>query len=139
MSKATINPEAPIDPRAPVDPVVQAQVAEIMRRPYRKVITGDREQGFLAEVPALPGCMTAGETEEEALVLLRDAMAGWLTVSLERGLPIPEPKADTCSGRILVRTSKTLHRQLAERAEEEGVSLNQWIVTLLAEGMGHRR
>ncbi len=127
------------DSQAPIDPIIEARVAEIMKRRYRKVITGDPEQGFLAEVPDLPGCMTAGETEEEALELLRDAMAGWLTVSLERGLPIPEPKADSCSGRILVRTSKTLHRQLAERADNEGVSLNQWIVTLLAEGMGHRR
>jgi antitoxin HicB len=132
MSKATIDPQAPVDPK------VEARVAEIMRRPYRKVITGDNEQVFLAEVPDLPGCMTAGESEEDALMLLRDAMAGWLTVSLERGLPIPEPKAETCNGRILVRTSKSLHRQLVARAEAEGVSLNQWIVTLLAEGMGRR-
>ncbi len=126
------------DPEVPIDPTVEARVAEIMKRPYRKVVTGDREQGFLAEVPDLPGCVTAGESEEEALELLRDAMAGWLTVSLERGLPIPEPKSDSYSGRILVRTSKMLHRQLSYRAEEEGVSLNQWIVTLLAEGVGRR-
>jgi antitoxin HicB len=80
---------------AAVPRMIEARVAEIMRRPYRKMITGDPEQGFLAEVPVMPGCVTAGETAEEALELLHDAMAGWLTVSLERGLPIPEPKADT--------------------------------------------
>jgi len=34
------------DPRAPVDPGIERRVAEIMRRPYRKVISGDAEQGF---------------------------------------------------------------------------------------------
>ena len=72
------------DPRAPIDPAIERQVAEIMKRPYRKVISGDADEGFLIEVPDLPGCMTAGETEEEALELLRDAMVGWLTVSLNQ-------------------------------------------------------
>ena len=127
------------DPRAPIDPAIERQVAEIMKRPYRKVISGDADEGFLIEVPDLPGCMTAGETEEEALELLRDAMAGWLIVSLERGLPIPEPAAepeDRYSGYISVRMPKSLHRRLAEQARAEGVSLNQWAITLLARGIG---
>jgi predicted HicB family RNase H-like nuclease len=36
------------------------------------------------------------------------------------------------SGRVLVRMPKTLHRQLIERAEAEGVSANQLAVALLA-------
>jgi antitoxin HicB len=127
------------DPRAPIDPAIERQVEEIMKRPYRKVISGDAEEGFLIEVPDLPGCMTAGETEEEAVELLRDAMAGWLTVSLERGLPIPEPASepgDRYSGYISVRMPKSLHRRLAEQARAEGVSLNQWAITLLARGIG---
>jgi len=73
------------DPRAPVDPEIRRRVAEIMRRPYRTVIAGNPEEGFRAEVPDLPGCVTAGETPEEAAELLRDAMALWLTVAVEQG------------------------------------------------------
>ena len=128
------------DPRRPADPTIEARVAEIMKQPYRKVISGNPEQGFLAEIPDLPGCMTAGETEEEAIELLRDAMVGWLTVSLEQGLPIPEPSSEPAyNGKVLVRMPKFMHRQLAERAESEGVSLNQLAVTILAQGLGERR
>jgi hypothetical protein len=36
------------------------------------------------------------------------------------------------SGKVLLRLSSSLHEQLARGAEQEGVSLNQWLVTLLA-------
>lgn len=52
----------------------RAYVEELLRRPYRMVIRGTPEEGYLAEAPELPGCITAGETPEEALALLRDAM-----------------------------------------------------------------
>ena len=69
------------------------RVAELMRRPYRKVIRGDADEGFLAEAPELPGCLTAGATEEEALENLREAMAVWLEAALVAGRSIPEPAA----------------------------------------------
>jgi len=41
-------------------------VQEIVARPYHKVIRGDDLDGYLAEAPELPGCVTAGETVFEA-------------------------------------------------------------------------
>lgn len=124
------------DPAAPVTPEIARQVEAIMRRPYHKVISGDTEEGFLAVVQELPGCMTAGETEEEALELLRDAMQLWLIVALEDGAPIPEPSAPpSYSGKVLVRMPKSLHRRLIEKAEEEGVSANQLAVSLLSKAL----
>jgi predicted RNase H-like HicB family nuclease len=38
------------------------------------------EGGFWAEVPALPGCMSQGETLEELRVNIREAIEGWLLV-----------------------------------------------------------
>ena len=125
------------------DPTIEAQIAALMKRPYEKVLRGDAEGGYLGTVTEFTGCMTAGETEEEALANLREAMAGWLESQLAHGLPIPEPKvaADTVTegargGRILLRLPKSLHRQLAARADEDGVSINQMAVALLALGLG---
>ena len=111
-----------------------ATLADLVARPYRKVITGDAEEGYLAMVPELPGCFTAGETAAEALELLDDAMVGWFESALARGLTIPEP-AGRESGRMLIRMPKSLHRRLLERADEEGVSANQLAVALLAKGL----
>ncbi len=124
------------DPYATVPPEIARQVEEIMARPYRKVISGDAEEGFLIEVPDLPGCMTAGDTMEEAVRMLPEAMEGWLISVLERGLPVPEPSVvPEYSGKLLVRMPKTLHKRLIERAEDEGVSANQLAVALLAKGL----
>ncbi len=52
----------------------------------------DEDQAFLAEVPELPGCMAHGDSYEEALRNVRDAMALWLDVAREQGESIPMPK-----------------------------------------------
>lgn len=41
------------------------------------------EGGFWAEVPALPGCVSQGETIEEVVVNIREAIAGWLDAEVE--------------------------------------------------------
>ncbi len=52
----------------------------------------NEDQAFLAEAPELPGCMAHGNSYEEALRNVRDAMAFWLDVAREQGEPIPAPK-----------------------------------------------
>jgi antitoxin HicB len=123
------------------NPEVERRIGELLDLPYRKVIRGDAEDGYLGKVPELPGCVTAGETEAEALTNLREAMAAWFEEALETGLPIPEPQSEPkrYSGKLLVRLPSSLHGQLAERAREEGVSTNQMTLALIAEGLGARR
>lgn len=72
---------------------LRRRVQELMTRPYTKLIRGEPTEGYLAEAPELPGCVTAGATEEEALRNLDEAMTGWLLVALERGISIPDPDA----------------------------------------------
>jgi predicted RNase H-like HicB family nuclease len=50
------------------------------------------EGGFWAEVPALPGCISEGDTYEETLANIREAAAGWLEVADERTKLIPETR-----------------------------------------------
>jgi antitoxin HicB len=67
--------------------------AQLAARPYRKAITGNDLDGYLAEAPELPGCITAGETPEEAAIMLADAMTGWIESALLAGEEVPEPAA----------------------------------------------
>ncbi|MDZ4277768.1 MAG: type II toxin-antitoxin system HicB family antitoxin [Dehalococcoidia bacterium] len=48
------------------------------------------EGGYTVTVPALPGCLTYGETFEQAMTMVDDAIAGWLAAAREEGFPIPE-------------------------------------------------
>ncbi|WP_232629558.1 type II toxin-antitoxin system HicB family antitoxin [Methylobacterium sp. Leaf118] len=47
--------------------------------------------GFAATVPDLPGCMSEGETPEEALRNVRDAIEAWIEKAHELGHAIPQP------------------------------------------------
>jgi antitoxin HicB len=71
--------------------------------------------------------------------MIEDAMRGWLEVELEDGELIPEPRLEEeYSGKFNTRVPRSLHRKLVEAAESDGVSLNQWISTALAEAVGKR-
>lgn len=52
------------------------------------------EGGYTVTVPELPGCVTEGDTFEEALEMVKDAVAGWLQVAAECGDPIPKAFED---------------------------------------------
>ena len=52
------------------------------------------DRAFVAEVPELPGCMAHGDSQEEALRHVNDAMQLWIDTAREFGDPIPEPKGE---------------------------------------------
>jgi predicted RNase H-like HicB family nuclease len=53
-----------------------------------KIIVHDAEEGgFWGEVPALPGCASQGETIDELLANLREAIAGWLEADIDPQVP----------------------------------------------------
>jgi len=53
------------------------------------------ENSFGAYVPDLPGCAVVGETREEALQLIREAIELHITSLRETGSPVPEPASTT--------------------------------------------
>lgn len=113
-----------------------------MNLPYaieiRKIAPEDGG-GIFATIPMLKGCMSDGETIAEAYANLQEAQREWLTDMLELNRAIPEPgNAEEYSGHFLVRLPKSLHRLLAERSQQEGVSLNQYVTTALAFVAGMR-
>jgi predicted RNase H-like HicB family nuclease len=60
------------------------------RLKYRVLIERD-EEGYVAEVPSLPGCISQGETRHEALENIREAIAGYLESLEAHGDPVPPP------------------------------------------------
>ncbi len=117
---------------------VTKQVLE--RYPFQvRPLTVDEGGGYLMEFPDVPGCMSDGETPEEAIVHGRDALKSALLTMTEFGDPIPLPGSFTrSSGQWRQRVPKSLHARLAARAGREGVSLNLLVTTLIAEGLGRR-
>ena len=107
-----------------------------MTLPYSKIVTlCDDESGkyYISKVMELDGCTSTGDTEEEALDGLREAMECYLEAKLKYGDSIPEPvHEDDFSGKFLVRIPKSLHRKLSLESQKEGISLNQYALYKLA-------
>jgi len=96
--------------------------------------------GYLIEYPDLPGCISDGETQEEAIKNGQDAVACWITAAKETGRSIPKPgELESQSGKWVQRVPKSMHLRLAEEAKAEGVSLNTLVISLLSEGIGRKQ
>lgn len=89
------------------------------------------------EFPDLPGCMSDGETIEETINNGFDAAKCWVEVALQDDKTVPEPGSSQ-SGKWVQRVPKSLHARLIGKAQEEGVSLNTLVVSMIAEGLGKR-
>lgn len=98
----------------------------------------DGEWLFTASIKELPGLIVYGETLEEVYEEIELAKADWIEANLEWDREIKEPLGNSLeeySGKITLRIAKTLHRNLKERSEIEGISLNQTIVQLINDGI----
>jgi len=110
------------------------RVEEYLKLPYTIKLIKEEDGTYYVSVEELPGCATIGDTLEEAMAMIKEAMEGWIESNLERGLEIPLPESmKEYSGKFLVRVPASLHRRLVEQAKKEGVSLNQLVVSLLSE------
>lgn len=107
--------------------------------PYTIEMHNTPGEGWFIKVKELPGCMSQGDTPEKAVQMIQDAMRTWIQYSVEDGDPIPEPKTEEqYSGKFVVRVPRSLHRELVETAEREGVSLNALISAALAKTVGEK-
>jgi antitoxin HicB len=103
---------------------------------YPITVHPDPDGGYVVEVEELPGCMTQAETLDEAFKAIEDARQVWIQGTYEMGQDIPLPRdMEEYSGKFMVRIPRSLHRNLVRAAKREGVSLNQYITSLLAAGV----
>lgn len=69
---------------------------------YSVVLTPAEEGGFTVTVPSLPGCITEGDSFEEAMANAREAIELTLECLKERGDPIPHELAPSITSAITV-------------------------------------
>ena len=65
---------------------------DYMALPYRLEIVEDQEEGgFVVSYPDFPGCITCGDTIQDAMNNAKDAKKAWIEAALEEGIEINEP------------------------------------------------
>ena len=106
-----------------------------MKLPYTVEMVNNDDGSVFVSIKELKGCMSEGDTVEEALEMIEDAKQCWLEMAHDKGMNIPLPDSmneKEYSGKLVLRLPKELHRRLAKNAEENNVSLNQYINYLLS-------
>jgi len=97
-------------------------------------LSEDEGGGYLIEFPDLPGCMSDGETPEEAIRNGADAVRCWIEAMREAGRPIPAPSKVTVSKRT-IGVHDHVHRWLAEEADLQGLSVDTIADAALTHGL----
>lgn len=117
---------------------IQMTPEEFLRRPYTRVLIPDTESGtFAAMIPEFPGCITQGDSPDEAYARLHEAALAWIEAAQDLGQSIPVPREENFyGGKFALRMPASLHKDAAEAAERDGTSLNQFAVAAIAERIG---
>lgn len=93
--------------------------------------------GYLVEYPDIPGCMSDGETIDEAIANGREALRDCIEVFSESGRKIPKPGIAPAQWRQ--RVPRTLYSKLTRQAANEGVSINSFVTAIIAEAIGAKK
>lgn len=96
---------------------------------------------FVGRVAELQDVTAYEESYEEAHSILLDAISSLKQIADEQNriFPAPFETEDEYSGRVTLRFTKSLHKSASVMAEREGVSLNQFLNTIVAEAVGERK
>lgn len=95
---------------------------------------------WVAKSACLKGCVGQGETAEDAISELEANEREWLATAKEVGIPIPPVPVETSqeySGKLTVRIAPAVHRDAAQFAKAERVSLTQYISDAIVNWNAH--
>ena len=100
-------------------------------------LTNEEGGGYLVEYTDIPGCLSDGNTIEEAIQNGRQALQDTLEVFRESGRPLPKTTIEAAQWRQ--RLPRTLYSKLTLQAEKEGVSINSFVTAIIAEAIGAKQ
>lgn len=99
----------------------------------RKVFYSKEDNGWIAVAPELAGCSAFGKNPEKALRELDTAISLWIETAKQKKWRVPRPASSKePQGKILLRLPRELHQEYVSLATQEGVSLNQYMLYVLA-------
>lgn len=106
-------------------------------------MTNEGKTFWVIESTQLKGCVAQGDTYAEALADFEANETVWLETANEVGIPIPQQEVvqteqTEYSGKFTVRVSKSTHKRIAELAEAENISLNQFVNEAISEKIGSK-
>ncbi len=113
-----------------------------MNRYGFKIFWSEEDHAFIATCQEFPGLSAFGSIEEEALREGKVALQMMIEAYQERGIPLPQPtqvREEGYSGQFRVRLPKSLHRQAAQIAATDGISLNQLVVSAVEQRVGAKQ
>ncbi|MFC5999021.1 type II toxin-antitoxin system HicB family antitoxin [Quadrisphaera sp. GCM10027208] len=114
---------------APADQ--QGPYIEVSHYTYR-VTWSAEDDAFVATVVEFPSLSWLAPSQSEALQGLEALLSDVIADMLQQGEDVPEPISErSYSGKFNLRLGETLHRDIALRAAEENLSINQWVVRKL--------
>jgi predicted RNase H-like HicB family nuclease len=123
-----------------IEPELERMVQLVVASPYPLRVWREPEGYYVVDSPDVNGVLGTGDDEALAIADWRAAFAAWAEARLISGETIPEPTRPVAegsySGRLLLRLPRSLHRDLSEAAEREGISINQVAIALIAAGVG---
>ena len=98
-----------------------------------EVIKNEESEGYTLYCPELRGCITSADTIEDGVAMIEDAKKCWFEACIEENIQIPLPSSlENYSGQFKLRIPKSLHKILAEKSRQEGISMNQYCLFLLS-------
>lgn len=100
-----------------------------LKLPYSYIVEwSDADQCYLGSIVELEKYMTCGETPEEVIINLKDALKAYVLTSLNNNMEIAEPlRVSDFKGNITYRTTGEKHYLLAKAAKRLDVSINSFI------------
>lgn len=103
---------------------------------YPALLTALDNGEYVIRVPDVPGCVTTGDSLEDALDSIQDALAGCLCVLEDEGRPLPAPSAPASIAQegstvVLVDVDLLRYREETDtRSVRKNVSMPAWMATL---------
>lgn len=94
---------------------------------------------YVGRVAEFPNISSFEDSFEEARALVIDAIQTLKKIADETQTDFPFPysiQSDEFSGRVTLRLPKTLHAKVSRKADQEGISVNQYLVTAVATYVG---
>lgn len=98
----------------------------------------DGERKYVARIQELPDVEEFADTPEFARELALDTIATIYEICQEKGLAFPSPnvaQAPEASGRVTLRLAKSIHAAAIQRAQLEGISLNQFMSNAISNAL----